>query len=69
MTPETNDIFVKWVLKKYENVPLNEIELSPEWWDANEKEFRKYHPAAGTFVRSLNTEEFMSWINKFKNKK
>jgi hypothetical protein len=42
--------------------------MTPEWWILNEIEFKKYHPSAGTFVKNLTTEEFMIWINKFKNK-
>lgn len=68
MTPETNEIFIKWLTEKYDIDSLNDNTMTPEWWILNEIEFKKYHPSAGTFVKNLTTEEFMIWINKFKNK-
>lgn len=67
MTPETNEIFIKWLVDKYDDTQLNDINMTPEWWTMNEKEFRKYHPSAGTFVKNLTTDEFMTWVNKYNN--
>ena len=75
MSPENYDIFIKWLYKKYNPdnflISLEDIvgeKMTEEWLANEEKEFRKYHPSAGTFVKTLTTDEFMDWINKHRNK-
>lgn len=67
----TDEQFVNWLYEKYRSVwcePEFQTDKSVEWYDNEHKEFKKYHPSAGVFVKNLTTDEFMQWINKLKNK-
>ncbi len=72
MDSRYNAQFADWLYEKYKSVWTDSewnIERSDEWFNDEQKEFKKYHPAAGVFVKNLTTDEFMHWINKLKNKK
>jgi len=68
-----NNFFVNWLYDKYETaLNAGEIHLeekNDEWYENEFKEFKKYNPAAGTFVKNITLEEFIGWIKKLKNNK
>jgi len=69
MNPEYNKQFGNWLYEKYKSVwndPEWNTEKSDEWFDSEFKEFKKFHPAAGIYVRNLTPDQFIEWINKLK---
>lgn len=72
MTPENKTIFANWLAVKYSGsnaiFPSKEDLASEEWWANEEREFKKYHPSAGTFIRNLSMDDFINEINKIKKR-
>ena len=68
----TNDeIFLKWLQKKYHaGIPEMPSIASDTWWEnwmnEQKKEFKKYHPYAGVFVKNIRIDEFVETINKLR---
>lgn len=69
MTKENEEKFMKWLSAKHKDSDVASLPLEEQsWWDAEEQEFKQYHPSAGTFVRNLTTDEFINMIYKNRSK-